>query len=106
MLLFTLIYKIMPKHKVLFSHALIAAATATFFFNLAKKALVIYSHSLFVNYHILYGSLAFVPLFLIWVYLCCFNLLFCAAIIYGLETKFSQTTQHSINKFKRKFFIN
>lgn len=89
-LMFTLCYKILPNHSIKISHAFFAALSATIIFNIAKKIFVLYIKYLFVNYHIIYGSLAFIPIFLIWIYVSCLNLLFCAEIIYGLESRFNR----------------
>lgn len=85
-LLFTLAYKTIPSHKIRFKHALIAGISATIIFEVFKKLFFLYSFSLLGNYHIIYGSLAFMPIFLIWIYVSCLNLLFCAEIVRGLET--------------------
>lgn len=98
--LFALLYKIMPSHKISNLHALIAGFVATVLFEVIKKLFVFYSLHLFVNYHIIYGSLAFIPLFLIWIYISCFNLLFCATIIYAMETDY----QADLQKFMYDWF--
>ena len=91
--MFSLVYKFMPSHSVSLPHALIAGVTATLLFSVSKQLFLFYSVNLFVNYHIIYGSMAFIPLFLIWIYISCLNLLFCAEIIYGLETRYNERLQ-------------
>ncbi len=65
---FTLIYMIVPNSRVELSHALIGGVTATILFELAKKGFAIYvSHN--QTYSNLYGALATIPIFLIWIYI-------------------------------------
>ncbi len=108
--LFSLLYKIMPSHVIRNTHALVAGFTATILFEIIKKLFVFYSLHLFVNYHIIYGSLAFVPLFLIWIYISCINFLFCATIIYAMETKYNPKLQRTlyriINTIQHKISYN
>lgn len=98
-LLFTLCYKIMPNHQIKTSHALIAGISATLIFSLIKRLFMVYTKYIFINYHIIYGSLAFIPIFLIWIYISCLNFLFCAEIIYGLESKFNRNLQLTLRKY-------
>jgi membrane protein len=66
-ILITLIYKIFPNKKVHWSAALIAGALAAGACDLAKWGYAIYTaKALFYNE--VYGGLAILPLFLIWVY--------------------------------------
>jgi len=65
---FTLIYLIIPNTRVTFFHALVGGITATLFFELAKRGFALYvSHN--TTYSSLYGALATVPIFLIWIYI-------------------------------------
>lgn len=101
--LFTLVYQILPNHKIKFGHALIAGISASIIFSISKKIFIIYTKYVFINYHIIYGSLAIIPIFLIWIYISCLNLLFCAEIIYGLQTKYNHHLQqwlYSVLKIK------
>lgn len=97
--LFILVYKMLPRHKALFKHALAASVVATIIFFLIKELFMHVLVKIFVNYHIIYGSLSFVPIFLLWIYLSCLNLFFCAGIIYALERRFNRELQHRINAF-------
>lgn len=99
--LFALCYKILPAHQIKIPHAILAACLATINFTIGKKLFVIYIHFIFANYHIIYGSMAFVPIFLIWIYLSCLNLLFCAEIMHGLGTKYNSNVQRTVYKFLR-----
>ncbi|MCU7800387.1 MAG: YihY family inner membrane protein, partial [gamma proteobacterium symbiont of Lucinoma myriamae] len=65
---FTLIYLIIPNTRVTFFHAFVGGITATLFFELAKRGFALYvSHN--TTYTSLYGALATVPIFLIWIYI-------------------------------------
>ncbi|MCU7940219.1 MAG: YihY family inner membrane protein [gamma proteobacterium symbiont of Bathyaustriella thionipta] len=67
-LAFTLIYLIIPNTRVTLLHAMAGGMTATLFFELAKKGFALYvSHN--TTYSSLYGALATVPIFLIWIYI-------------------------------------
>ena len=65
---FTLLYMIVPNTRVEFLHAVIGGLTATILFELAKKGFAFYiSHN--QTYANLYGALATIPIFLIWIYI-------------------------------------
>ena len=68
LLAFTLIYQVVPNTRVKFAHALIGGLCATVFFELAKKGFALYV-SYNTTYTSLYGALATVPIFLIWIYI-------------------------------------
>jgi membrane protein len=102
-LLLALMYKLIPHHKTTFKHALIAATAATVSLILIKILFIHVLVKIFVNYHIIYGSLSFIPIFLLWVYISCINLFFCAGIIYALETKFNRELQRKIDEFIGKW---
>lgn len=102
--MFSLIYKFMPSHSVSLPHAIIAGITATLLFSISKQLFLFYSVHLFVNYHVIYGSMAFVPLFLIWIYISCLNLLFCAEIIHGLESSYNPRLQRSFYAYLQHKF--
>lgn len=89
-IIFASIYQVLPAVRVRFSSAMFAAMVATVCFESAKQCFIFYA-SHFPVYDLLYGSLAVMPLFLVWIYISSFILLFCAQIIYILE-------QHYIEK--------
>ena len=96
-IMFFLCYKIMPNHKVKYIHAIIAASVATLIFGVLKIIFVTYTQFIFVNYHIIYGSLAVIPISLIWIYINCLNLLFSAELILGLEEPYNHKIQTKFN---------
>jgi len=67
-LAFLLLYLVMPNAKVRFKQGLIGALVATFLFELSKSGFAFYVSNL-ANYELVYGALATLPIFLIWVYL-------------------------------------
>src|SRR5699024_5079560 len=57
-----------PNRRVLLRHALVGAFLSALLFELAKRGFVVYvTH--FPTYERLYGALAAVPIFLVWIYL-------------------------------------
>ncbi|MCK5697145.1 MAG: YihY family inner membrane protein [Gammaproteobacteria bacterium] len=68
LLAFTITYLIIPNIRVSFLHAFVGGSVATLFFELAKKGFALYiSHN--TVYSSLYGTLAILPIFLIWIYI-------------------------------------
>lgn len=68
LLAFSLIYLVIPNRRVKLLHALIGGLSATLFFELAKRGFALYV-SYNTTYTSLYGALATVPIFLIWIYI-------------------------------------
>jgi membrane protein len=66
---FTLIYIAVPNCSVPLRYGLIAAIIAALLFELAKSIFALYV-ALFPSYELLYGALAAIPIFFLWVYLC------------------------------------
>jgi len=85
-LIFSAVYKIVPATRVSTRYALLAGVIAGTLFELTKHSFVFYASN-FPMYNIVYGSVAFIPLFLLWLYISSFILLFCAQIIYVLQGK-------------------
>ncbi len=68
LLVFTAIYKVVPHRTVQLRHALAGAALAVVLFELVRWGIGAYL-GLFTGYARIYGTLAFVPVFLVWVFL-------------------------------------
>ncbi|WP_020592654.1 YihY family inner membrane protein [Kiloniella laminariae] len=65
---FTLLYLVVPNRPVLFKHALAGGVAATTLFELLKRGFGLYL-SYFPSYQAIYGAMATIPIFLIWMYL-------------------------------------
>ncbi len=63
---FTLAYRLIPNRTVVLWHALLAGVLATVLFELAKWGFALYLTR--ANYQALYGAIAVIPIFLIWLY--------------------------------------
>jgi membrane protein len=87
---FSLVYAAVPNAVVPLKNAIKAAVIAGILFECAKHIFTIYVMK-FAGYELLYGTLATIPIFLLWVYLCWLITLLGAVISYVL-------TDHSLQK--------
>lgn len=91
---FISLYKFVPVQKILIRHAVIVGLIAGSVF-LSLQEYFIYSiKGLKENYQLLYGSLAMLPIFLLWIYLSAFILLFGMQVIYSWEKYFTHKESH------------
>lgn len=83
---FTLLYTTLPNCRVLVRHALVGGLVATLLFELAKRGFAYYiSH--FPTYQLLYGALAAIPIFFVWIYLSWVVVLFGAVVAHVVGEK-------------------
>ena len=68
LLAFTAIYRVVPHRTVKWRHALAGALLAVLLLETVKAVMSLYLGS-FATYSKIYGTLAFVPIFLLWIYL-------------------------------------
>lgn len=83
---FLLLYLVMPNVRVSLMHGLVGALVASFLFEVTKRAFATYVGN-FANYEVVYGALAALPIFLIWVYLSWVVTLIGAAVVAVLQQK-------------------
>lgn len=82
-----LLYVIVPNCKVPIRYGLVGAIIATLLFQLVKTGFVIYINR-FATYSFIYGAVAAIPIFLLWVYLLWLVVLF-GALITNVLTVYS-----------------
>jgi membrane protein len=82
---FTVLYITLPNCKVMVRHAMVGGVVATVLFELAKYTFGLYVLH-FPTYELLYGTLAAIPLFLLWVYVSWLVILFGAVVAHVLGT--------------------
>lgn len=98
----TFLYTVIPNCYVRLSQGFIGAIIATIFFELAKKGFLIYITQ-FPTYQLLYGALATIPLFLIWVYVSWLIVLSGAVITNTLGTRFFNRHFYQVDGFFHAF---
>lgn len=82
---FTLVFIVVPNRRVRWHHALIGAALSALMFELAKAGFLWYVTN-FPTYERLYGALATIPLFFVWVYVSWVVVLLGASVSAALTT--------------------
>ena len=84
---FISLYKFIPSVKVKWWHSIIAGTGASLAFIVLQLAFSASMNYLQKDYELLYGSLAMLPIFLLWLYLSVLILLLGAQVIYVLRTR-------------------
>jgi len=102
MIAFALLYIAVPNCSVPWRCGFIGAFIATILFELAKKVFVLYlTH--FPSYRIIYGAMASVPIFLVWIYLLWVIILFGALISNVLSTAYFDHKVGEVDGFTQAF---
>ena len=86
-LFFTFFNWLLPNCRVRLRHAAIGGLVTTVLFQFAKNIFVIYLRH-FPTYQILYGALAIIPIFLLWLYITWLIILFGGMISYASSKNF------------------
>lgn len=91
LLLFSIAYRVIPNRTVAFRHALLGGLLATLMFEVAKSGFAMYLGR--ANYQQLYGAVAVIPIFLLWIYVSWVVVLLGASIAASLSAfRFQPTT--------------
>ena len=83
---FFLLYLVMPNVRVSLMHGLVGAIVASALFEITKRGFQAYLAN-FGNYELVYGALAALPIFLIWIYLSWIVALIGAQVVAVLQQK-------------------
>lgn len=78
--IFTLFYVLGPTHVVSWRNGILVGIATAITFYLLKKSFVIYIDK-FSSYEMVYGTLAVIPILLLWIYLCWYMVLFFAILL-------------------------
>ncbi len=92
---YVLFYKAIPNTEVKFHHALAGGVVATILFEITKQGFAFYISN-FKSYQLIYGALATIPIFFIWVYLCWLVMLVGAVIAAVLKTRESKILEGEV----------
>ena len=83
-LAFTLMFLLVPNRRVNLAHAIVGALLSALLFGLAKNAFVAFVAN--ASFNVIYGALATIPIFLLWLYLVWIVILLGASLAASLTT--------------------
>ncbi len=98
---FTLLYKVTPNTFVPLKYASIGAVLAALLFSVASSGYGVFARQ-FSNYQAIYGALAAIPLFLMWLYLIWLIILLGGVVISRMMTGFHLEKSDEFMKFNAK----
>lgn len=96
--LFTILYLVVPNCLVRFRYGVIGGLIAGLLFEIAKAGFGIYLY-FFPTYQLLYGTLAAIPLFFLWVYISWLIILFGAVITHTLAFRYKLKGEVKLDGF-------
>lgn len=79
LLVITALYKVVPHRSVRWKHAFYGALLAAVLLEVAKRLIALYLGNV-ETYQKIYGQVAFIPVFLLWIYLCWVSILLGASL--------------------------
>lgn len=97
-LAFFLIYILLPHTRVRFSAAFTGAVIAAILWELLKKGYLLYTTQA-INYNLIYGSLAALPLFMIWLFISWM------AVLLGAEISFVLQNFKMVSETKKRMLV-
>ncbi len=92
-LAFVFLYTSVPNCKVKIRYALVGGFMAAFLFECAKRIFAVYIRYS-SSYEVIYGSVAVIPLFLVWLYIVWLIILFGVEVTYTLQHKTYRSNHH------------
>lgn len=101
-LVFMLLYAVTPNHPVRWRHAVIGSFFTTALLEIAKRGFGFFVLH-FSSYKAVYGALAALPMFLIWIYLS-WTIILLGAVVTASLPEWKNTETHSTPSKKRRFF--
>jgi len=93
---FSVMYLVIPNRKILISHAIYSGFVSALLFELAKSGFGIFI-KYFSTYELVFGALASIPLFLIWIYVSWNIVLFGAEVCYGFANCRAEIGKDEVN---------
>jgi len=100
----TILNLIVPNCRVKFRFAFLGGVVSAIFFELAKQAFANYAYHI-SNYELIYGAIAIIPLFLVWIYTSWFIILAGTMLAHAAATTEKKYRGPSLNPYLHAFLI-